>query len=265
MPCALAIAAHPDDIEFVMAGTLLLLREAGWEIHYLNLSSGNLGSLTRSPAQTARVRKREAQAAATLLDATWHPPICNDMQIFYDYGTLVRVGAVVREARPDVVLTHSPQDYMEDHMNTARLAVSAAFARGLPGLRTIPPRKPAPNPVTVYHASPHGLRDGLRRRVRPGAFVDTTTVHERKLGALACHASQRQFLGATQGMDSYLRTMDEFSREIGKLSGKFRYAEGWRRHLHFGFCDEDADPLRSALGRKFLTSARYERSLEAGS
>ena len=66
-------------------------------------------------------------------------------------------------------------------------------------------------------------------------------------------------------MDSYLRTMDEFSREIGKLSGKFRYAEGWRRHLHFGFCDEDADPLRTALGRKFLTSARYERSLEAGS
>ena len=110
-----------------------MLREAGWEIHYLNLSSGNLGSLTRSPAQTARVRKREAQAAATRLDATWHPPICNDMQIFYDYGTLVRVCAVIREARPDVVLTHSPQDYMEDHMNTARLAVSAAFARGLPG------------------------------------------------------------------------------------------------------------------------------------
>ena len=143
MPCALAIAAHPDDIEFVMAGTLLLLREAGWEIHYLNLSSGNLGSLTRSPAQTARVRRREAQAAATLLDATWHPPICHDMQIFYDSGTLRRVGAVVREARPDVVLTHSPQDYMEDHMNTARLAVSAAFARGLPGLgRSLPESRP---------------------------------------------------------------------------------------------------------------------------
>jgi LmbE family N-acetylglucosaminyl deacetylase len=265
MPCALAIAAHPDDIEFVMAGTLLLLRAAGWEIHYLNLSSGNLGSLIRSPAQTARVRRLEAQKAAAVLDATWHPPICHDMQIYYDHGTLVRVCAVVREARPDVVLTHSPQDYMEDHMNTARLAVSAAFARGLPGLRTIPPRGPALNPVTVYHASPHGLRDGLRRRVLPGAFVDTTTVHERKRAALGCHASQRRFLEATQGMDSYVRTMDDFSREIGKVSGKFRYAEGWRRHLHFGFCDENADPLRSALGRRYLRSTRYERSLEAGS
>jgi len=39
---ALAIAAHPDDIEFVMAGTLRLLRDAGWEVHYLNLSTGNI-------------------------------------------------------------------------------------------------------------------------------------------------------------------------------------------------------------------------------
>jgi LmbE family N-acetylglucosaminyl deacetylase len=255
MPPALAIAAHPDDIEFVMAGTLILLREAGWEIHCLNLASGNLGSLTQSPAQTARGRRREAQAAARLLDAAWHPPICHDMEIFYDNPTLRRLAAIIREVQPEVVLTH---------MNTARLAVSAAFVRELPGYRTIPVRKPAPGPVTVYHASPHGLRDGLRRRLVPGAFVDTTTVHEQKRAALACHASQGQFLDATQGMDSYLRTMDEFSRAIGRLSGRFRYAEGWRRHLHFGFCDEDADPLRTALGRRYVINARYERSLEGG-
>ena len=264
MPCALAIAAHPDDIEFVMAGTLLLLREAGWEIHYLNLSSGNLGSLTLVPrADGARAQARGAGGG----EAARRHVACADLP---RPGDLLRrpdpapLCAVIREVRPDVVLTHSPQDYMEDHMNTARLAVSAAFVRGLPGYRTIPPRKPADGPVTVYHASPHGLRDGLRRRVLPGAFVDTTTVHERKRAALICHASQRQFLGATQGMDSYVRTMDEFSRTLGKLSGKFRHAEGWRRHLHFGFCEEDADPLRAALGKKYLVSGRYERSLEAG-
>jgi N-acetylglucosamine malate deacetylase 1 len=265
MPSALAIAAHPDDIEFVMAGTLILLREAGWEIHCLNLASGNLGSLTWSPAKTARVRRREAQAAARLIDATWHAPICRDMEIFYDRPTLRRVAAIVRDVGPEVVLTHSLQDYMEDHMNTARLAVSAAFVRGLPGYRTVPARQPAPDPVTLYHASPHGLRDGLRRRVTPGAFVDTTTVHDQKRAALICHASQRPFLDATQAMDSYVRTMDEFSRTLGRLSGRFRHAEGWRRHLHFGFCEEDADPLRKALGRKYAVNARYERSLQTGS
>ncbi len=262
MPSALAIAAHPDDIEFVMAGTLLLLRQAGWTIHYLNLSSGNLGSLELPPAATARVRRREARAAARELGAVWHPPICSDLSIFYDAATLRRVAATIREAAPTVILTHSPRDYMEDHTNAARLAVSAAFVREMPGYQTSPRRKPAAAPVTIYHASPHGLRDQLRQRVMPGAFVDTASVHDAKLAALACHASQRSFLDATQGMDSYLRTMDALSRRLGKMSGRFRHAEGWRRHLHFGFCDEAADPLRTVLGRKFMVNPRYERALE---
>ena len=244
-----------------MAGTLCLLRDAGWEIHCLNLSTGNLGSLTLSTAQTARVRRREAQAAAKLLDATWHPPICDDLEIFYDDRSLRRLCAIVRDVAPDVILTHSPRDYMEDHMNTSRLAVTAAFARGAPGYRTTPSREPVAGPVTIYHATPHGLRDGLRRRVLSGAFVDTSTVHHRKRAALACHASQQSWLDATQGMRSYLQTMDEVSRALGRLSGRFRHAEGWRRHLHYGFCDENADPLRGALGRRYLINARYERSL----
>jgi len=261
---ALAVAAHPDDIEFMMAGTLLLLREHGWEIHYLNLSSGNLGSLTASPTETTRTRRKEAQAAAGILGAAWHAPICNDLEIFYEDRTLRRLGAVVRDVDPDVVLTHSPQDYMEDHMITARLAVSAAFVRGMPGYRTSPARKPARRDVTIYHASPHGLRDGLRRRVHPGAFVDTSSVHAVKRAALECHVSQGQFLDATQGMASFVRTMEEFSLEVGKLSRKFRFAEGWRRHLHLGFCAEAADPLQAALGNKYLVNVRYERTLDDG-
>jgi LmbE family N-acetylglucosaminyl deacetylase len=140
MPSVIAIAAHPDDIEFVMAGTLLLLGEAGWDLHYLNLSSGNLGSTTMTPARTARVRRAEARAAAKVLGATWHAPFCNDLEIFYDARALRRLGAVIREVAPDVILTHAPHDYMEDHMNTSRLAVSAAFVRAMPGYRTQPSR-----------------------------------------------------------------------------------------------------------------------------
>jgi LmbE family N-acetylglucosaminyl deacetylase len=261
-PRALAIAAHPDDIEFVMAGTLLMLQRAGWDIHYLNVANGNMGSMTIRPAELARVRRREAKAACEALDATWHPPICNDLEVFYDTRTLRRVGAVIRSVAPTVILTHSPQDYMEDHMTTARLAVTAAFARATPGYRTIPPVPPAPGPVTIYHASPHGMRDGLRRIVPPGAFVNTTSVHDRKTAALACHRSQRQWLDTTQQMDDYLRTMDAFSRRTGDLSQAFHHAEGWRRHLHFGFCEEGADPLAGALGSDYLISESYERALE---
>jgi len=261
MPAALAIAAHPDDIEFVMAGTLLLLREAGWDIHYCNLSSGNLGSMTMSLAETARVRRREAQAAAKTLGAKWHAPVADDLQIFYDDRTLRLVGAVIRAVDPQIVLTHSPEDYMEDHMNTSRLTVSATFVRGMPNYRTTPARRAVSSPVAVYHANPHGLRDGLRRRIVPGAFVNTTNALETKRAALACHASQKDWLDATQGMDSYLHAMEEFSREVGKLSRGFKHAEGWRRHSHLGFGPADFDPLRGALGKNFKINAAYERSL----
>ena len=247
-----------------MAGTLILLREAGWQIHCFNLSSGNLGSMRLRPAQTAKLRRREAMAAAAILKASWHPPICHDLQIFYDDTMLRRVGAVIREVDPSVILTHAPQDYMEDHMNASRLAVTAAFARAAPGYRTTPARKPVATPVTIYHASPHSLRDSLRRRVVPGAFVDTTTVHDLKRAALAAHASQQQWLSATQGMDSYIESMEAVSRAAGALSSRFEHAEGWRRHLHFGFCGEHDDPLRDALGDRYLINAQYERSLERG-
>jgi LmbE family N-acetylglucosaminyl deacetylase len=261
-PRALAIAAHPDDIEFMMAGTLCLLRDAGWEIHYLNVSTGNLGSVKGSAAATARTRRKEARAAAALLGAVWHAPFRNDLEISYDTPTLRRLCAIVREVAPTVILTQSPQDYMEDHVNTMRLAVTAAFSRGVPNYRSTPPRAPVSNDVTIYHASPHGLRDTLRRRVHPGAFVNTAPVHEQKRAALACHASQRQWLAASQGMDNYISTMDAFSRELGRLSHRFRHAEGWRRHSHWGFSAEDVDPLRDALGSKYFVSAAYERSLD---
>jgi len=65
-------------------------------------------------------------------------------------------------------------------------------------------------------------------------------------------------------MNSYLRAMEEMSREVGRLSGRFRLAEGWRRHSHLGFSAAEIDPLRSALGRDCIVSRKYERGLEQG-
>jgi len=263
-PRVLAVAAHPDDIEFLMAGTLLRLREAGWQLHYFNVATGNCGSAVHSAAATRRIRRGEAQAAARLLGAHWYAPVAEDAEIYYEDRILRRVAAVVREVCPTVVLTQSPQDYMEDHMNASRLAVTAAFVRGMPNYRTIPPRPPVPGDCIVYHALPHGLRDGLGRRIIPGAFVNTTPVQPAKRAALAAHSSQKAWLDQTQGMDSYLDAMDDMGRAVGKLSGRFEFAEGWRRHSHLGFCAENADPLREVLGRDYKVNRAYVRSLERG-
>ena len=253
---AIAIAAHPDDIEFVMAGTLLLLKQRGWEIHYFTLSTGNCGSVRHNPATARRLRLAEAKRAAKILGAHFHPPIADDLEIFYDIKLLRRVAAVVRDATPTIVLTHSPQDYMEDHMNTSRLAVTAAFARGMPNFITSPKLKPIDGDATVYHAMPHGLCDGLRQKISAELFVNTTSVHATKVAALAEHQTQQEWLDVSQGMNSYLRAMEDASRSVGKMSRRFKFAEGWRRHSHLGFCGENADPLCEALAEKCVLRPR---------
>ena len=260
----IAIAAHPDDIEFMMAGTLCLLREAGYRTHYLNVASGSGGSLRHGPAALRIIRRREAKQAAALLGARFHESRADDLEILYTLPLLRWLTGVIRKVRPTIVLTHSPQDYMEDHVNTCRLAVSATFARGVPNFnagRRVPVWS---GDATVYHAMPHRLIDGLRRRIIPGAFVNTGAVMKQKLAALACHASQHGWLQATQGMNSYLREMENLAREVGRMSHRFRVAEGWRRHSHMGFCPPDADPLRDALGKNMLVNRAYERGLRLG-
>lgn len=252
---ALAIAAHPDDIEFVMAGTLLRLRDTGYEIHYMNLSTGNCGSTVYDAAQTTAIRLGEAQNAAAILGASFHPPICDDFEIMYSKEMLKQVAEIIRKVRPNVVLTHSPVDYMEDHMNTSRLAVTAAFIRGIANYPTENPPGGNYN-CAVYHAVPHGLKGPLGQRVMPEIFVDTTSVHAQKLEALRAHQSQQEWLESSQKMNSYLLAMEDFSSKLGVMSGEFQHAEGWRKHFHLGFSEADYDPLRE-LGHYYLANASY--------
>jgi len=261
---AIAIGAHPDDIEFYMAGTLLMLKKAGYETHYLAIANGNCGSAEYSSAMLKSIRASETRAAAKILGAQVHPSLTNDLEILYNVELLSGLTAVIREVKPQIVLTHSPQDYMEDHMTASRLAVTAAFARGMPNFKCVPARPATEHEVTVYHAMPHGLCDPLRRRIIPGAFVNTTSVQKVKREALAAHKSQQRWLDVSQKINSFLLAMETMCLDLGKLSRRFKCAEGWRRHSHLGFCAPEADPLRDALGKNYLINAAYERDLERG-
>ncbi len=255
---ALAVAAHPDDIEFMMAGALILLQRAGYEIHYMNIANGSCGTSHHTPEEIIRIRQREAQAAAASIGAVYHESLVNDIEIFYEKRLLARVGAVAREVAPEILLVQSPDDYMEDHRNAVRLAVTAAFCRGMPNFITNPPRDPVEQAVTVYHAQPYGNRNPMRRLVWPEIFVDISSVIEAKREMLACHQSQQGWLNESQGLALYLQTMQDICQEIGTMSDRFVYAEGWRRRLHLGFCAEEADPLSAALPDHAFTMPQRE-------
>jgi hypothetical protein len=86
--------------------------------------------------------------------------------------------------------------------------------------------------------------------------VDVTDLLDEKRRILAAHASQDQWLDATQNISAYLETMVELNREVGSLSrssdnptcaAAFNYAEGWRQHIHLGLGQQGFDPLAEVI------------------
>jgi LmbE family N-acetylglucosaminyl deacetylase len=242
-----ALGCHPDDIEFMMSGTLFLLKDAGCELHYMTLANGSCGTMEYSVEEIVSIRRRESQNAADYVRAAYYESLVNDLEVFYTQDLIRRVTAIIRRIKPDIMLIPSPEDYMEDHMNTTRIAVTAAFCKGIPNYQSFPPEPPIQQDVTLYHALPYGLTDGLRRRILPDFYVDITSVIDQKEQMLACHESQKKWLDKSQGLDSYLITMREMSEEVGTMSEKFRYAEGWRRHSHLGYSSKEIEPLQEIL------------------
>jgi LmbE family N-acetylglucosaminyl deacetylase len=169
------------------------------------------------------------------------------MGVFYDRPSLATVSSVVRSIRPQIILTHSVQDYMEDHQNVSRLITSAAFGRAMPNFSPEPPEAPYSDPVRLYHAPPHGLLNGLGKAFRPDFLIDVSTVIEAKSRMLACHESQFAWLDDSQGMDTPVAEMKRVGRALADLGSGLEYAEGWRRHAFPGFCSPDYDPLCEVL------------------
>ena len=244
-----AIAAHPDDIEFMMSGTLFLLKEAGYEIHCLNITNGSYGTVSLGIDEIIAIRRKESDNAAAYLGARHYESFVNDLEIFYEKKLILKLCSVIREVSPDIILTQYPWEYMEDHSNTSKLAVTAAFCRGLKNFPVEPYKKPINNKVTIYHSLPYGLSDPLRKPVEPDFFVNVSSIMDKKTEMLSFHKSQKEWLDVSQGMDSYLTAMADICREVGKTSGKFQYAEGWIRHSHLGFCDKESNPLVDALNK----------------
>ncbi len=250
---ALAIFAHPDDAEFLCAGTLLHLADRGASIHLASMTAGDCGSMDLPGPSIAEVRIREAQNAGRLINAPYHCLEQKDLQIFYDRRTLSKVIELVRLASPQIVFTHSPQDYMVDHEMTSRLAQTACFGAMAPNFRTgswgsAPPIQHIPH---LYYAQPFGGRDILGDKIPSRVFVDISATLERKGQMLACHRSQVKFLKAQQGIADLQALLREMGSRTGRQAG-IPMAEGFRQHLGQGFPQDNY--LAGALGKLVRTS-----------
>ena len=253
----LAVMAHPDDIEFTCAGTLVLLRRAGWDVHMATMTAGDLGTATLSRAAISRIRRKEAAASARLLGADYTCLGFDDLTIVYNERAKRRVSALLRLVRPDLVIVPSPVDYMADHEETPRIVREAAFASTVrnwkASLRGRSPRPCTKMPPILY-ADPIDNVDHFGRRVAVQLVVDITGSIDLKEKMLACHDSQRTWLRHQHGEDEYLLWMRRVGADRARDFGRpgVKYAEGFRQHLGHGFPHEDH--LTAVLGKGLVNS-----------
>ena len=241
---ALGIGAHPDDVEFLCAGSLSLLRQKGWEIHIASMAPGDCGSTTMGRAEISRVRRAEAARSAELLDGQYHCLECDDVFILYDRPTILKTIELFRKVRPTVVFGLSPSDYMVDHEHASKLVRTACFTAGIPNIDT-PGLDPFTSVPYLYYMDPVGGVDMFGQPIAGNIVVDISSAAKVKEEMLCCHASQREWLRAHHGMDEYVMTMKRYDEKGGKRIG-VEYAEGFRQHLGHAFPEDNL--LQKELG-----------------
>lgn len=227
----LAIHAHPDDVEFQCAGTLALLKRSGHEITVATMTPGDCGSREFGPEEIAAIRRGEAQAAAALLGAEYVCLEFRDLSIVVDNDAKRRVTEAIRRARPDIVLTAPPRDYMDDHEATSHLVRDACFNASCPNYATRQ-WEPAPATERIPHLYYMDCVEGLDlwgEPVAPHFYVDVSETFDLKARMLACHESQRAWLRAQHGIDEYVEAQLRWSRRRGEACG-VAHAEGFRHH-----------------------------------
>jgi 4-oxalomesaconate hydratase len=189
----LVVGAHAADFVWRAAGTIALHTAAGWRATVVALSygeRGESGDLWKEPGQTVervkRVRHEECSRAAEAIGAELVPFDLGDYPLEVPAAAIERLVEVLREARPDVLITHTPVDpFNPDHpVASAAADRGRRIAMGAAGVAsafaTIPPPR-------MYHFEPHHPE---QCGFRPDTFVDCTAVADRKEAAMAAMAAQ---------------------------------------------------------------------------
>ena len=214
----LAVGCHPDDLELACFGTLARFVKEGHNVFAVHVCNGNLGHVEIMPPELGAIRNREAEKAAAVIGAEAITLDVGDLYVdSSDQEVIKKLSAVIRYAKPDLIISHNPDDYMQDHMETSRLALNASFGASVPHYID----KGAPCGLTpfYYMDTPAGVN------FNPTEYVDITDVIELKLEALSMHESQIKWMLDHDGID-FLEFVRACSRGRGCQCG-VKYAEAF--------------------------------------
>ena len=218
-----AVGCHPDDIEINCAGTLAKCVKRGDNVTVCHVANGNLGHVLINPPELREIRIAEAKKAGSLAGIK---------VVTADIGDCLVDGSskeqhdiivdIIREADPDLIITHDPTDYMPDHVAVAELVFRASFNASVPHYITKVEKASKVTPI-YYMDNLAGLS------FVPTHFVDVSDEIDLKLEMLECHESQLKWMRDHDHID-----FADFVKTCAKYRGfqsNCAYAEAFRECL----------------------------------
>ncbi len=215
----LAIGCHPDDIEINCAGTLAKCVKRGDNVTVCHVCNGNMGHVVIQPDELREIRINEAKKAGSLAGIKVVTCDIGDLVVYHQNKEhRDKVVDIIREAQPDFIITHAPNDYMPDHVAVSNLVFDAAFAASCPHYET---GVSMPSLVTpIFYMDNLGGNEFL-----PTEYVDITDEIDLKLEMLECHESQLKWMREHDNID-FADMVKTISKYRGYQCGA-QYAEAF--------------------------------------
>jgi bacillithiol biosynthesis deacetylase BshB1 len=209
---ALAIAAHPDDVELSMGGTLVRLALAGYKTGILDLTRGEAG--TRG---TPEIRTIESTRAAQILGLSLRENLnLGDTHVWVNEEARIKLVRALRRIRPRVVFTQYWEDPHPDHAHASQLVREAAHISGIMKYDRESGQERWRPSCVAYFLFP--------RTIAPSFIVDISETREQKWKAIQVHASQFFNPKSTEpqsrvSAEKFLQEIDARDRYFGALIG----------------------------------------------
>lgn len=245
----LVFGAHPDDCEFKCGGSAARWAKAGHAVKFVSVTDGRNGHHQVEPDKLVTIRSREAAAAAGVLGIETEILPFPDGALEPNLEVRREIIRIEREFRPDVIMTHRPNDYHPDHRYTSQVVQDSAYMVTVPHVL---PEFPAlrRNPAVFY------LSDNFQRPYpfTPDAIVPINEAMDAKIDALACHESQ------VFEWIPYIMDRDEVP---GKTAERRKWLADWIRAEGEHLASRYSIAIRTALGVELGVRVEVIETFEA--
>jgi LmbE family N-acetylglucosaminyl deacetylase len=181
----MVIGAHAADAEIMGGATVLKHVDAGWKAVMVHMTPGEKGHPKLSPEEYKAIKDVEAENAARLLGAESVMMPWPDGELPVNEEVQMAVADVIRQYRPNVILTHWNGSFHRDHNNTYTNVIASLF---FAGLKTFVREYPPHRPDELYFAENW---EDVENFV-PEVYIDITDVFDRYIEAIHAYSLFRK-------------------------------------------------------------------------